>query len=158
MINNTDFATFIYDATNGPIGHTGFYGTTAGTFTQVNEPLENCCVRFSTLNKGVPFTNPLKTPITINKVQSKLLDIFPNPNFGNTVNLKYKFVSIGNIQVSIINMQGVVVFYKPIFVPISKLEITSSIKFSDTFLPSGLYTIKLTNGTETLISKLVITK
>lgn len=41
-----DFVTFIYDDTNGPAGHLGFYGNTIGTFAQIDEPLLNCCTRF----------------------------------------------------------------------------------------------------------------
>ncbi len=156
----TGFATFIYDGTSTPRppGHIGFYGTTTGSFTQIDEPLNNCCVHFSTLNRGGNNSYSIPVPKSILTNKNNYLQIFPNPNIGSTINLKYKFNSIGKVQLSFINMQGVTVFQKALFIPNSKLDITSGITISDLQLPNGIYILKLTNGIKTLSSKLVITK
>jgi hypothetical protein len=159
-ISPSGFATFIYDATTTPRppGHIGFYGTTTGSFTQLDQPLNNCCLRYSTLDRGGNNTYNLPVSKSIPSNKNKYLQIFPNPNSGNKITLKYKFNSIGKVLINIINMQGVTVFDKALFIPNSKLEITSGITISDLQLPNGVYILKLTNGNETLSSKLVIAK
>jgi pimeloyl-ACP methyl ester carboxylesterase len=154
----TGFATFIYDDTNGPAGHIGFYGTTIGNFTQLDQPLDNCCVRFSTLNKGGASSNIVSAPKLIPTNKNSFFQLFPNPNLGSTLNLKYKFYTNGNLKLTILSMQGLIMFEKNLYVPNNKQEITSGISINGLQLPSGSYFVKLTNGYETLISKLSVIK
>ncbi len=160
-IASSGFATFIYDATSTPRppGHIGFYGTTTGSFTQLDQPLNNCCVKFSTqLGRGAN-TN-YNVPIIKSKIPDigSYLKISPNPNIGEMLTLKYKFNTIGKVHLSIINIQGKQVYESPLFIPNSKLEITSALNLSTLQLPVGLYIIKLSNGVETSTSKLLISK
>ena len=153
----TGFARFVYDDTNGPAGHIGFYGNTTGNFIQVDEPLNNCCVRFSTLFRGSNVEN-LKPKIIIPTVDD-YLKLSPNPLGNNQLlRLDYKFKKVGNIILSIINLQGVQVYNRILFVPTSKINIVSVLDVENLQLPQGMYIVKLSNGNKILTSKLVISK
>ena len=156
-ISPSGFANFIFDDTNGPAGHNGFYGTTTGNFTLQDAPLNNCCVRFSSVFKGRNFEIPKSKPIFIN--EENYLKVSPNPlPAGNNLRLQYKFKTVGNVQISIINLQGIQVYHKALFIPNSKLNIISELDVENLQLPQGLYIIKLNNGKETLTTKIFITK
>ena len=156
------FATFIYDATSTPRppGHIGFYGTTTGSFTQVDEVLNNCCVRFADtlLGKGINTTyNAKSTSFNLFKKENNL-NISPNPNKGDLLKITYKFNNKGKVQLSIINALGQQVWQTVLNIPNSKSEITSVFNLSNLPLISGLYLIKLSNGIETQTAKLLISK
>lgn len=154
-ISSSGFATFIYDAANSPNGNIGFYGTTTGSFTLIDEPLLNCCIDFI----GMRSANNNVTGLKSIKPDSKsFLKLFPNPNYGNNLTLQYQFKSAGNVVASIINLQGQVMWKTTLFIPNSKLEINSSIGIKNIQLKQGFYIVKLSNGKETLSGKLIISK
>ena len=156
-ISPSGFANFIFDDTNGPAGHIGFYGTTTGNFTLQDAPLNNCCSTFSTLARGRNIAN-----FTLNlKVENdrNYLKISPNPLHGNSnLRLQYKFKTAGNVHLSIFNLQGLQVYHKPLYIPNSKQNIVSVLNVENLQLSHGLYIVKLTNGIETLTTKVFRTK
>ena len=156
-ISPTGFANFIFDDTNGPAGHNGFHGTTTGNFTLQDAPLNVCCSTFSTLARGRNIANFTLNPKVKN--DENYLKISPNPLHGNcNLRLQYKFKTAGNVHLSILNLQGMQVYHKALFIPNSKLDIVSVLDVGNLPVQHGLYIVKLSNGVETLTSKVFISK
>ncbi len=137
----TGFATFIFDDTNELAGHNGFYGTTTGNFTLQDAPLNVCCSTFSTLARGRNIANFTLNPKVKN--DENYIKISPNPLLGNSnLRLQYKFKTAGNVHRSIINLQGIQVYHKTLFIPNSKLDIVSVLNVGSLPVPAGLYITK----------------
>ena len=83
----------------------------------------------------------------------------PNPlPSNNNLRLNYKFKTDGRVQLSIINLQGIQVYSKALFIPNSKLNIISVLDIENLQIPQGIYVVKLSNGIETLTNKLFVSK
>lgn len=152
-INSTGFASFIFDATNTPPGHLGFYGTTTGSFALTNEPLTNCCVNFISGRRTTPALSILKTPA---RPANSYLKISPNPNNGGMVTIQFLFKKMSNSTVSIYNPDGHLVFLKQFTIPDIQQEVHASFDLKYLHLPKGIYFVRLHNGVEALTGKLLI--
>ena len=154
-ISSTGFATFIFDATNAPPGHLGFYGTTTGSFALIDEPLINCCILFFG-NRAINNTS-VTAPKSLRIPETNFLKVFPNPNKGENVTLQYQFKNTGKTRLDIFNATGKLVLCEPLYVPNNKI-INTTINLRKYNLTPGFYIVKLTNGFTTLTGKIILVK
>ena len=153
-IANTGFATFIYDISGAPLNNQGFFGTTAGNFALINQPLINCCINFV----GARGAAPMAIKNIPKATNNSYLTLSPNPNNGQFITLNYQFVKKGNAHLSIVDIMGKQVYNNSIYIPTTKSSITSNIDLAQYKLPAGVYFVRLTNGIDTLTNKMVLIK
>ncbi len=161
------FATFRYDATNGPAGHIGFYGIAPVNSTLIDEPLLNCCQNFllrgnapkALSNEGIisllpkRFDKPKLAGSTIfsNKrniiSETDKLVIYPNPSNGKVVTLSFaqNHTTLQSL-VTLYNMQGKRLMQKIIYPAYGLKAINFSIDLSNMQLANGAYYFKVDNG------------
>ena len=149
-------ATFIYDRAGSPTGiGFNYQPPFSGTFIEIDQPLFVCCTNFigarvrTTTFKG-----------KVSAIKESYLQIFPNPNNGRQAVLKYKFKNSKQtqIQVEVINTAGVRVFQKSFKISQPGLETTSSLELQSAKLSSGIYFLRITNGSEVQTTKLIVSK
>jgi len=152
---NTGEATFIYDRAGSPTGiGLNYQPPNSGTFLEIDQPLFVCCTNF---------IGARARPVSKDKVSSlkeSYLKVFPNPNNGRQVVLKYKFKNSkkSQIQVEVINMAGVRILQRSFNVSHPGLETTSALDIQSAKLPSGMYFLRITNGSEVQTAKIIISK
>jgi hypothetical protein len=139
---------------------TGFNYTPpfSGTFQQRDEPLFVCCLNFLELPRGNNSTLPAMPMVRTKTTAESYLQIFPNPNNGKQLVLKYRFKEVGNIKIEFINLSGVTLFNRQIQLKDATLHTSTGLDLSALYLPAGMYLIRLTNGTEIQTAKLIINK
>lgn len=147
-------ATFIFDRAGSPTGiGLNYQPPPSGNVLERDEPLFVCCANFIDARR-----RPMPAKDKVRPVKESYLLVFPNPNNGRQAVLKYKFKDSkqGQIQVEVINMAGVRVFQKSIRLSRAGLETTSSLDLQSARLSSGMYFLRITNGSEVQTAKLVI--
>jgi hypothetical protein len=159
LITATGQATFIYDQPGSPTGIGFNYSPPfSGTFQQIDQPLFVCCLNFLELPRGAYSTPPAMPMVRKKVAMESYLQIFPNPNNGKQLVLKYRFKQPGNIKIEVINMSAVTVFNRQIQLKNATLHTSTGLDLSALTLPSGMYLIRLTNGIEIQTAKLIISK
>ena len=139
-----------------PPGHLGFYGTTTDSFTQVNEPLINCCTQYYT-SSGTGFIG-IPTAIKAALKKDSYLHVYPNPNNGNQFTVKYQLGSFNNAIFTLRNLAGKMVYTQRIFIPPGKSNIFSSFNLSALNLAAGLYLATINSNTEKITTKMIVIK
>jgi hypothetical protein len=159
LIDISGQATFIYDQPGSPTGIGFNYSPPfSGTFQQRDEPLFVCCLNFLELPRGTNATPPPVFPLARKKSVESYLQLFPNPNNGKQLVLKYRFKEVGNIKIEFINLSGVTLFNRQIQLKDATLHTSTRLDLSALYLPASMYLIRLTNGTEIQTAKLIISK
>ncbi|HUC79528.1 MAG TPA: T9SS type A sorting domain-containing protein [Flavisolibacter sp.] len=151
-------ATFIYDK-EVPPSPTGiglnYQPPFSGTFLEINQPLFVCCQNFIGAR-----TRPVPLKHKVSPMKDSYLKVFPNPNNGRQAVLKYKFKNSKqtSIRVEVINLAGVNVLQKLFRVSKPELETTTSLDLQSANLSSGMYILRITNGSEIQTAKIIISK
>lgn len=156
IIENSGFSHFVYDATNTP--GIGFNFTNPnGNFDETNQPIDVCCVDYAPNARGINIKPPLPD-LTKNTISTSYLNVFPNPNTGHRVILKYRFKEKGAVVISLYSSSGKLLHHQALPLHSAVGEITSVFNLSSLRQLSGLYFIKLNNGKENLTAKIIITR
>jgi hypothetical protein len=155
VIDNSGAAMFVYDATNTPTGIGFNFTNPNGTFSETNQPMDVCCHNYASFGKntGIKFKkNPMEAAL------SSLVTIYPNPANGTRFSVKYKFKQHGKVTLEIYNLSGSKLLFKSLPVTDASKETTSVISLDRASFSSGLHLIRINNGKEVLVSKVIIIK
>ena len=150
-IINKGFATFIYDPNTVPSAGLQI-NPPLSNYTEVQSPLDNCCRDYKA--RKLPNTNTSVASI----LKKATLNVYPNPSNNGIVYLDVSFIKMENANIELYNLQGQKVYTQSIYIPKNAKSAKISLNLNNQNLSNGIYFLKVSNQTETLNSKIIISK
>lgn len=150
-ITNNGFATFIYDPNTVPSNGLQINGTLSN-YVEVQSVLDNCCRNYQLFKQANPNTNVT----TISK--KAVLNVYPNPSNGSVINLDISFLKMDNTNIELYDLQGKKVLSQLVFIPKNSASARVSLNLNNINLSNGIYFLKVSTKTESLNSKIIISK
>lgn len=149
----TTSPTVFYGFSDPTLSNTGFTylppNSLLNSYVYGKQKLVFCCIKFSA--NSVRMAQNSSTGVSVES--ESYFKLFPNPNSGNDLTLQFIFEEQTIAIIELFDITG----------RLLKSQITENSKeinfeIKDLDLQSGVYTIKVSNGNESLVQKLIINK